>query len=157
QWRVRYSIEPIAANLGLLAHSRKINAARRAGLQPGATDDDLCTVAKESAREAQRRIDAAERFALVMLADRSGDVRERLMLLGRCAAALDFLGALGLASHFREAAKRNSIDGALRRVVDERWWRRVLRKVHARVLEGTARALGLVHKRAGCYVSDDGY
>lgn len=37
------------------------------------------------------------------------------------------------------------------------WWRRALRKLHARTVEGAAIGLGFVHKQAERYVSDDSY
>ena len=46
-------------------------------------------------------------------------------------------------------------DGALARLACPQWWRRQVRKIHARRVEGAAIGVGLVHKRAGCYASDD--
>jgi len=48
-----------------------------------------------------------------------------------------------------------SEDGAIARMRDELWWRRALRKAHGRDLERFAIGLGLVHKFAGVYVSDE--
>ncbi|MHB8353806.1 MAG: replication endonuclease [Burkholderiales bacterium] len=39
-------------------------------------------------------------------------------------------------------------------MIDDLWWRRRLRKTHGRGAEQAARRVGLVHYRAGCYVSD---
>ena len=47
------------------------------------------------------------------------------------------------------------VSGILARLADEYWWRRALRKVHARCFEQEAIALGLVHNRKGNYVSDE--
>lgn len=48
-----------------------------------------------------------------------------------------------------------SLDGALRRLADEQWWRSKLRKYHREQFEiGMIRA-GLVHKKAAIYVSDE--
>jgi len=157
-WRQRHGVDHAAANLELLDNSTKLREAQRAGLQPDATDDDVCALAKETAREVERRMHDAVAHARAMLADRDDAQRERLTLLSRCAVALDLFEGLGLGDYFpRAIARARSIESALRRVVDDRFWRRVLRKLHARAVEATARALGLVHKRAGCYVSDDGY
>ncbi|MES9934748.1 MAG: replication endonuclease [Candidatus Sedimenticola sp. PURPLELP] len=43
----------------------------------------------------------------------------------------------------------------LERLKDELWWRRAIRKAHGRTVEATARDLGLVHKGAGIYSSDE--
>ncbi len=153
-WRERYGSDHAAANLSLLDNATTIKAAQHAGVPPDASDDDLCTIAKENAREALRRIHDAEGHAQAMLADRDAEQRERLSVLGRALVVLDYMGALGLGQHFSAAAERG-IAGALRRVCDDRWWRRVLRRVHARAVESTARAMGLVSARAGCYASDD--
>ena len=69
---------------------------------------------------------------------------------------------------FMERAARYGIDppdpiaekiitpqGALARLKDELWWRRAIRKSHGRTVEKTARNLGLVHKAAGIYSSDE--
>ena len=42
---------------------------------------------------------------------------------------------------------------AMARMIDEKWWRGQLRKLHARYLENAARQLGLVCKRKGGYCS----
>lgn len=48
-----------------------------------------------------------------------------------------------------------SVAGVLNRLCDEHWWRRALRKMHVRNVEREAIGLGLVHRRAGLYVSDE--
>ncbi len=57
-----------------------------------------------------------------------------------------------------EPPPRESLDdepGAIARMVDEYWWRRQLRKKHARGLEKCALALNLVSQRKGKYCSDE--
>lgn len=54
--------------------------------------------------------------------------------------------------------KRNvtiSIEGVLNRLCDELWWRRMLRNVTSRNVEKYSIDLGLVHRNAGVYVSDE--
>ncbi|WP_051264077.1 replication endonuclease [Teredinibacter turnerae] len=46
--------------------------------------------------------------------------------------------------------------GALARLCDESWWRRKLLAWQSRELEGLARELGLVNKKAGAYISNIG-
>lgn len=48
-----------------------------------------------------------------------------------------------------------TIKGALARLTDEGWWLRALRRAQAINLETEARTLGLVHKGAGIYISDE--
>jgi hypothetical protein len=48
-----------------------------------------------------------------------------------------------------------TITGIYTRLTDETWWLQRLRKIHARKLEQDAIRLGLVHQRAGRYVSDE--
>lgn len=44
---------------------------------------------------------------------------------------------------------------SIRRMVDPLWWRRGLRKLHAKAVEGAAISLGLVNKARDCYVSNE--
>lgn len=44
---------------------------------------------------------------------------------------------------------------AIRRMIDPLWWRRALRKAHAKHVEGAAIALGYVNKARDCYVSNE--
>lgn len=48
-----------------------------------------------------------------------------------------------------------TIKGALARLTDDGWWLRALRRAHAKNLEQEAINIGLVHLRAGIYVSDE--
>lgn len=48
-------------------------------------------------------------------------------------------------------------EGILRRLWDEQWWHRQLRKAHARNLEAEAVSLGFVHKHSGTYISDESF
>lgn len=54
-----------------------------------------------------------------------------------------------------QPGKKVTVQGAVSRLCCERWWRRVLRKTHARRFETAAIQLGLVHRRKGSYVSDE--
>jgi hypothetical protein len=51
--------------------------------------------------------------------------------------------------------KEITVDGAVRRLCDEKWWRRQIRKTYGRRFEEVARDIGRVHKRAGIYASDE--
>ncbi|HQS44209.1 MAG: hypothetical protein B7Y16_06285, partial [Methylotenera sp. 24-45-7] len=48
-----------------------------------------------------------------------------------------------------------SIKGVLNRLCDELWWRRMLRNVTSRNVEQYSIDLGLVHRRAGIYISEE--
>lgn len=154
RWRERRGTDTREANLQHLRACRKINAAARAGVPADANDADIVNQAQLSARDMGRRLDMVTKAAAVELADRSTEQRERLTMLARCLDALHWLDGRGIADRFLTACGVG-IPGALRRVVCESWWRRVLRRVHAKGIEATARAIGLVNKRAGCYASDD--
>ncbi len=155
RWEQRWPIDRAAANADHRDTVERIGRAHRAGVQADAGDAEICQAATDSARDMARRLDLIDQQARADLAGLDDERAGRLLLLGRYIDALHWLTMRGLADYLRAAARR-SIAGALRRVVCERWWRRVLRRVHAVAVEGTARALGLVHKRAGCYVSNDG-
>lgn len=47
--------------------------------------------------------------------------------------------------------------GILRRLWDDQWWLRQLRRAHARNLEAEAIRLGLVHKHSNLYISDESF
>lgn len=154
RWAERHRIDRRAANLAHLGRCVAIARAQRAGVKPDANDAELCEEADRSARDAARRLRHVQGQARATLADRDPVHADRLAMLGQLGAALEWLADLGIADELRRAAAR-SIPGALRRLVCARWWRRILRRVHARAVESTARSLGLVHRHAGCYVSDD--
>lgn len=48
-----------------------------------------------------------------------------------------------------------ALAGLIARATDAAWWRRALRKAAGRQVEQVARELGLVHRRAGLYASDE--
>ena len=48
-------------------------------------------------------------------------------------------------------------NGILRRLWDDQWWLRQLRKAHAKNLEEEAIQLGFVHEHAGLYISDESF
>lgn len=134
-----------------LARCKAILAAHRAGVPPDANDGAICQLAHELARDTARRLDTFKRSAEIELADREPEQRDRLVMLGTFLEAMHWVEARGL-----ELATRGVyVPGVLARLRCERWWRRVLRGLHSRAVETTARAIGLVHKKAGCYVSNE--
>jgi hypothetical protein len=69
------------------------------------------------------------------------------------AALSDYAARFGIAAPTLE--RGITLQGAIKRLCSERWWRRALRRSHGRNLEQSAIELGLVHKRAGIYASDE--
>jgi len=53
------------------------------------------------------------------------------------------------------AGKKMEAGGAIARMVDALWWRRQLRKVHAKSVEGAAISIGYVNKTRDIYVSNE--
>lgn len=51
--------------------------------------------------------------------------------------------------------KRSTAESEVKRAEDALWWRRQLRKVHAKAVEGSAVALGYVNKTRDIYVSNE--
>lgn len=58
-------------------------------------------------------------------------------------------------ARFREDGAGCSIEGVKARLKCPLWWRRALRKTMGREIERIAIDLGFVHRRAGCYASDE--
>lgn len=54
-----------------------------------------------------------------------------------------------------EIAKGVTVAGAIKRMACQRWWRRQARKHQGRGVEGAAITLGMVHRRAELYASDE--
>lgn len=150
RWSQRYAVEPSEANREHLKHCRSIEAAQRAGVRADACDADLVELAQQCARECARRI--AEAVAPLRAAHAVVQSTAALW------AAARWLERLGLADAWERVScvRHRKVRMVLLRVQCDRWWRRVLRSLHAKAVEATARVIGLVHKRAGCYVSDDG-
>ena len=71
--------------------------------------------------------------------------------------AADLRAGMGrLCEHQGVQAPDTEEDGpAIARMVDPLWWRRQLRKVHAKAVEGAAIRLGLVNRRRDPYVSNE--
>jgi hypothetical protein len=51
--------------------------------------------------------------------------------------------------------KKITPEGAIARMTCPQWWRRQLRKLHAKAVEGAAIAMGYVNKTRDCYVSNE--
>lgn len=100
------------------------------------SDDDLCAFAGRRARQCSQ------------ISARSETPQRAFDLCSEVAAAVPVptpdINAQGV-----------SVAGAVARMSDAFWWRRGVRKTHGRGVEAAAIKLGLVHKRAGLYASDE--
>ena len=97
-------------------------------------DDELCAFAKRRARE-----------CWAIRVQRPGDP-DRAYTLGS-----QYCEASGISAPDRE---KYTLKSALLRMSDEYWWRRQLRRAQGRAVERVAIRIGMVHQRAGLYVSD---
>lgn len=142
-WPIEVEAER-AANLELRATVERLEECTAAGLPLDAKDRDVCDRAREVVRDL---------FALAGLAHLRAAPALREALDRRCRA-------LGVEPPKREGEKgrpgRAYEDGpAIARMLCEQWWRRQLRKLHARAVEAAAIRMGLVHVKADCYVSTE--
>ena len=100
-------------------------------------DGQICTMAKTLAYE----VGTLDACAL----------REGLNLQERVDSIYMLIRAVGVREHGPLAG-----EAGIKRTLDAAWWRRVLRKHVARVVEAGAIRLGLVNRRDGGYVSNKG-
>jgi Bacteriophage replication gene A protein (GPA) len=122
------------ANLKLLAHHERCNEGE---IPLNASDDELQAMAKRLAREF-RQIAWMHHM----------EIKETVIHLWNKARRI------GVRPPSPDDP-RITLKGTLARLTDEGWWLRALRRAHAKNLEREARNIGLVHLRAGIYVSDD--
>lgn len=140
-----------AAANALFAEGRLADGARES-LRPSARFYELRSVLKSRALSLASSDDELCGFAEKC----SEFCREFLSRTQPRANAYLYLSALA-AQHGLEPptiGRSLTLDGAIRRLCDERWWRRGLRRTLARAVEHEAIKLGLVSRRRGLYVSD---
>jgi replication gene A protein len=153
KWRTDWSLRGADAMREHVERCTLLDNAERAGLPSDAWDAEIVQRAKDSARDAGRRI---ELIGATWRAYGADVVMEHTLSELR-----DWFARIGLADAWARLDARKA-DGTrkrpprsiLLRVQCERYWRRTLRALHARAVESVARSIGLVHRRAGCYVSD---
>lgn len=158
--------------------------AERGGIRPDASDSDICDAADLTARDFARRMDFSRMAAKGHLAN-GAVVGSRAQKVGDVyawsAASMptphvrevmksfhdewpDAFAALCARNLMEErgmldmwpAGPTMTRTGVLKRLGCARWWRRTLRKLHARTVEACAIGIGLVGRHAGLYVSDEG-
>lgn len=120
-----------AANLELLRVKGELTPNR---LRLAADDDAICL--------------AAERHAAQCRAIKGGCSSAQSAL----AQATSYAELIGVTAPV--PTERISVTGAVNRLCDAHWWRRMLRALCAAGVESAAIRLGLVHRLAGIYVSD---
>ncbi|MGN8159492.1 replication endonuclease [Salinisphaera sp. SWV1] len=117
---------------------REFVEASQGVLPPNASDNDIRAFAKRRSHECEqsmRRINGDE--------------------MATYAAGHGVVSRFGLVP---PTPNRNrTLLGCIERMRDERWWRNQLHKIHGRKHEQQARSIGLVHKRAGLYISEYGF
>ncbi len=131
-----------------------------------AADNDILTRAEQCARDCQD-LSSQCLYGVAPLSS-AGHFNDKTGML-------ETLGAVGVRGHFSDktalrfamagvcaanhiqapAGKRMTDDGAIKRMVCAQWWRRKLRKLHARAVEGSAIGIGYVNKTSDIYVSNE--
>ncbi|VTU20729.1 Bacteriophage replication gene A protein (GPA) [Variovorax sp. SRS16] len=126
--------------------------AERGGLRPDAGDADICTAADLAARDMGARLKDLEAVWIGrQRAEAHGPDYIEAMQALMCKALLDERGMLDLWPVGASVTR----SGAIKRLCDARWWRRTLRKLHARTVEACAIGIGLVSRAAGLYASNE--
>lgn len=141
------------------ASVEKLTEAERGGIRPDATDSDICAVAEVTARDFARRIKQCESIAA--RGERHAPMRERYgagwPALFVYDQARGLMAARGMLDLMPEQDCNRGITrlGIVARMACALWWRRTLRKLHARTVEACAIGIGLVGRHAGLYASDE--
>lgn len=118
------------ANLTLLNITEKLSAVR---LPFDATDSDVCERAEQL---------AADAMALGSVYHDAQALREAME-------------RLAIANMVQPPGVDVLLHGAIARMTCRDWWRRQLRKMHAKAVEGAAIELGYVNRSRDCYVSNE--
>lgn len=129
-WAATHEKDPFTANTLLRLQTDRLGSLR---VPLDATDEELCTLAGVLARQcadlATRRHDAA--------------------------ALRQAMGAMVQRFALHPPAPTIADGPAIARMACPIWWRRKLRRQHGRTLEASAIGLGIVHKRAEIYCSNE--
>lgn len=120
------------ANLGLLATGEAFPHGR---LSLSASDEEIREYAKSRAAWVMGRLYTAA--------------------VATAGAVRDWLEKVLRRDHIDPPSDKVKLTGLIARVTSERWWRRKLRSITLRRMEGAAIVAGFVHCRAGVYASDE--
>lgn len=151
-WRSGHRKDRAGANSKLREAAHKLTDAARGGVRADANDAEICRAADLAARDASDRLKDLRRVWIgeAQWQEMGEDQREALEAL----TLRSVLADRGMGDMWPDPS-RTSRKGALLRLQCARWWRRVLRKLHARTVEACAISIGLVRKTAGLYASDE--
>jgi hypothetical protein len=145
-WRRKHPTDRYGANIRLREQVHKLTDAGRGGIRPDAGDASICEQATTTAND---MIDRLNRHKA-----RAGSITDRALVRLQCFYLRNLLRARGMLDLWPDP-KRTTRQGAVLRMQCPRFWRRVLRKLHARTVEACAISIGLVRKTAGLYASDE--
>lgn len=156
-----------AANQWLMRRVVELGSSADAGVEPGDTDEIICLKALVESLSMRSWLEAVREKVWFAITARLANLSrlpmrdrqtpewvQRLVIRAQTFAARADLSARGLLPMWPQGAAISRA-GVLKRLIDDRWWRRALRKAHALLIESTAIGLGIVRKGRGCYVSDD--
>lgn len=138
-----------AANNNLRHRVGQLTDAARCGIRPDSRDDDIVQRASVHARDFAERLGKLRRHIEKQGRDPALYVRAGMLYVRHLMGQRAMLDLLPVPSRTISRA------GILLRVQCERFWRRVLRRVHARTVEACAIDLGLVSRAAGLYASNE--
>lgn len=130
------------ANLYLLNIKSRLNPL---SIRLHSSDNDLCELAKGIAKKCSQFHSYQARNAISTF----GTIHEIRRICERYQVTPPF------DPEKADFTDKTVMQGIIARVTDDLWWRRRLRKAHGRNVETEAIRLGLVHRRAGLYVSDE--
>lgn len=154
EWARRRAVDAQESARWGFGQVRALRRAEQLGVLAGDGDGDICRKAEREARLMAAMFDAVQARVLKLRPGASFDHLQRL--IQRCKVwALRFdLRRRGV-PEFMPEGRNVTRAGILARFTDPTTWRRILRRIHATLLEGSAIGLGLVHagRRGGCYVS----
>ena len=133
RYREQYETQGLrVANLELLRVKGELTPSR---LRLAADDDAICLAAERHAAQCRA------------IKGRCSFVQSAL------AKVTSYAGLIGVTAPV--PTERISITGAVNRLCDAHWWRRMLRTLYAAGVESAAIRLGLVHSHAGIYASNE--
>lgn len=156
RWHTQHHTDSYKANITLLSRVRKLADSGRGGISPDAGDHEICQQADLTARDFARRVQHVEKITMARIEEKGVRCSGRELVVARMKRFFvrALLKARGLLDLWPVGAKVSD-DGAVKRVLCARWWRRTYRKLHARTVEASAIGIGLVSRAAGLYASDD--
>jgi len=132
----------------------ELEAGNRAGLYPGMSDLEITRHADSEAADFARHLATVEGTYRERWDHMPEDFRARCIAHRKQQVARFLMGGRGVADMWPTGPDVTPA-GALQRLTDPAFWRRVLRKAHARTVEQCAIAMGLVHADSDCYVSKE--